>query len=1204
MSQIKRLKLEGFKSFAKPTILNFENGFNTVVGANGSGKSNVFDALCFVLGRMSSKGLRADKLGNLVFNGGKDLKPSKQAEVSIYLSNDNKELLNVDLDEVKITRIVNKDGQSKYLLNNQKVTRTEIVEVLGRASIDPDGYNIILQGDIMRIVNMTPNERRELIEEISNISGYEEKRTKALNKLDKVEVDLKEADLLMEEKTKYLKDLKSEKEQAEKFHKTKDDLRYNSLLLVKSKLIRNSHLKQKKEEELEKSELELGEYKEKLEEFENKNKEIDEEINKLEKEIEIKSHGDFIEITNKITLIEAEIQKLKEKKAENKKLQEEVKNREISVKENINSSKDQLKILKSEIEELEKEKKVVEKELAEVEGKLTNLKKSVSSDSFKELDSIDEEIDDLQEKKLNKNHIRQDNAIQVEKLNTKLEHYEEELKKVEGSSAENKTQVADLERYRKELKEVILKVSQSANKNSEDSSKLHKLQQEHSALVESHSKLQIKADQSRELLAQNKAVDSILKLRGRDSEIHGSVVELASVPSKYSQALETVAGKGLFHIVVENDRTAVKYINYLKDQRIGNATFLPLNKVNAKARLDNKVLNKKGVVDYALNLISYDPKYESIFSLIFGDTLVIENIADAKGIGIGEYKMVTMDGDIVARSGAMSGGFKSKRASGGAFKDEDSFEKLERLESKMSSLRSTIDLLKSQREDSEKELYDLRSKKADLEGEIGKLEKILSIEGRDSSSINSEIEAIMGDKIVIENSLKKIDRDIAEIDSKISELQAKKFTLKGDSTHGSVLENIGKVELERDKIKERLIEINSKLDTKNIQLNNVVMPEITNLEKILNETKVAIDKYSSNMKELGENISKLEEELKDYKNKEKELSKGYKEIIAKRDTLKEDKIKLEKKYEKEFVKFDKIKEKLAQLRYAISEFNTLNETLSEELEVLYSEIRAEFVEVDDSGEEKGVERVEDLISQVDKRLDGSPIDVKELQSRVNSLKSRLNSFGSINMKAVEIYDKLNEEFSLLLEKREKLNTEKNEILEFVAEMDDKKKVKFMETFTQLKDQFISFYSKLSSKGEAELEIENENDLFNSGVEIKVRLSRNNYLDIKSLSGGEKTITAVAFIFAVQEFNPAPFYIFDEIDAALDIMNCEKLGKLIASSAHKAQYVVVSHSEYLIQSSSSIYGVTMDKNKISGVVSLDLKDAKEMVDESETEVSTS
>jgi chromosome segregation protein len=213
---------------------------------------------------------------------------------------------------------------------------------------------------------------------------------------------------------------------------------------------------------------------------------------------------------------------------------------------------------------------------------------------------------------------------------------------------------------------------------------------------------------------------------------------------------------------------------------------------------------------------------------------------------------------------------------------------------------------------------------------------------------------------------------------------------------------------------------------------------------------------------------------------------------------------------------------------------------------------------------------------------------------------KVSSFGSINMKAVEIYDKLNEEFNKLLEKRETLNVEKKDILEFIAKMDEKKKEKFLKTFEELKSNFIEIFSKLSTKGDVELEVENEKDLFNTGVNIKVRLSKNNYLDIKSLSGGEKTITAVAFIFAVQEFNPASFYIFDEVDAALDIVNSEKLGKLISEYSKKAQYIVVSHSEYLIQSAQSIYGVTMDENKISDILSLDLKNYSDYMDTKESQ----
>jgi chromosome segregation protein len=1012
MSIIKRIKLKGFKSFANPTILNFEDGFNTIVGANGSGKSNVFDALCFVLGRMSSKGLRADKLGNLVFNGGKTTKPSKEAEVAIYLSNDERELLNVELDEIKISRIVKKSGSSNYYLNNNKCTRTEIVEILKRASIDPDGYNIILQGDIMRVVNMSPNERRELIEEIACISNYEEKRQQSLKKLDKVETNLKEADLLLEEKTKYIKELKSEKEQAEKFHQVKDDLRFNNLLLVKAKLIRNNILKEKKETDIKTQEVELTKHKDKLEEFETTEADINKKIEELEKSIEIKSHQDFISVTNKITSLEAEIQKQSEKKAEIQKQSEEIKTKSTNIKENIKQTKEKLKIIEQKNKDLEIKRKTIQKELGEVETEITKMKGNFSGDSFKDLEEVDELIDQLNDKKHNKNQIRQDNAIQVEKLNTKIEHLEIDLRKIESSSTENKAQFDDLDKKRKQLKKLIIEISSSISNNSETSAKLHNLNKEYSELVEEHSKLRMKVESSKDLMATNKAVDTILKLKHKDNSIHGTVAELATVPDKYSMALETVAGKNLFNLVVDNDNTAVKYINYLKENKIGNATFLPLNKVNTKFRLDDSVLNKRGVIDYALNLIKYDKQYDNIFNLVFQDTVVIEKIEDAKGVGIGDYKMITLAGDIVAKSGAMSGGFRSRNKALGAFKDDKSTEKLMELDAKVMGLKSTMDLLKEDKEDSERKIYDLRQEKADLEGDISKLEKLLSIEGKDTDSIKKDIESIVSDKTVIENSLKKISREIDEIDKELGIAQEKKNKFKTSSSEsGQAFGKISEYEEKRDKLKEKQREIFSLIDSNNTQINSVLNPEIINLEKILKESDEAIINIKTQLDDLTQILKELNEELIIFKKKEKELSKDYKDFIEKRDLLKkikENKKKIEEKYEKEYSKFDKVKERLAQLNYAISEYETLKNTLNDELELLYEQLKVEFIENNEEEQENktGENKIDELINSVDDKLQNRNIDIKELQNKVNYLKTKLNSFGSINMKAVKIYDKI------------------------------------------------------------------------------------------------------------------------------------------------------------------------------------------------------
>ena len=1196
MSIIKRLKLQGFKSFANPTVLNFEDGFNTIVGANGSGKSNVFDALCFVLGRMSSKGLRADKLGNLVFNGGKHQNASREAEVSIFLSNDvvdgQRELLQVDLDEIKITRIVSKSGASKYLLNNQKVTRTEIVEVLKRAQIDPDGYNIILQGDIMRIVNMSSNERRLLIEEISQVSEYEDKRQDSLKKLDQVEQNLKDADLLLNEKTRYLKDLKSEKENAQAFYTTKSQLQEKSLLLLKSRIKKNLlQIEQKEEEKIKQEEI-VKEQQEKLSIFQNRICEIDSELEQIEKTIEITSHGDFLEVTNSITRIEAEIKNSQEKTSDLQKQREEVNLRIKGLEESIKSSEQKIINLKDEQKELSSKKVTYEQRLKQIQAQIHAIRGEVGGDNSKELEEIETQIDELREKKHLKESNKQELLVQVERVNTKIEYIESQMNQEQQKLHDNKDQIQQLESMRTRLKTLIIEISKTANQNSEYSARWGSLRQEVERLRDQEHKLNAKIQQNMAHISSNRAVEEILKFKSKDSNIIGTVSELATVDSKYSKALETIAGRALSNIVVKDDSTATTYINYLKEKRVGTITFFPLNKLRGGVTLDRSVLTKKGVVDYALNLIEFSPQYKQVFELIFTDTIVIDRIESAKSIGIGVYKMVTLDGDIVAKTGAMSGGFRSQKQSGGGFNDQKTREELDNIIKRSSIVEQSLQEVKRFRDESEEKIYSLREEKANLEGEIGKIEKLLSIDSNSNDSLKREYEQIAGDREIINSQLKKIDRDLNELNASLQTFEDKKKSLRGSAnSQNSKFKELNILEEEKEQLQAEMFKVSQEIESYSIQIHNVLEPEIKNSNKIIVDSKDAKSRLEEQISQIKNTISKKQNEFNILKEKENELSKEYEEIITKRNELKEKRIYQEKRYTNEYEKFEKVKEVLSRVHYNLEEYKGADKIYKDEEEMLMSEIQADFVE------HEHATTFEDFLAYIEQVLPTIE-DMKALQHEVNSLKTKLSSFGSINLKAVAIYDQIKEEFDSLLERREKLNVEKDDIMNFISQMDEKKRLKFMQTFTVLKDKFAQVYSQLSTKGEAELLLENEKDIFNSGVEIKVRLSKKNYLDIKSLSGGEKTITAVAFIFAVQEFNPANFYIFDEIDAALDIMNCEKLGKLIAQNSSKAQYIVVSHSEYLIQSSQYIYGVTMDTNKVSGVVSLDLESASSYVDTEE------
>ncbi len=1190
MTYIKRLKIKGFKSFANPTVLIFEKCFNTIIGANGSGKSNIFDALCFVLGRMSSKGLRSEKLGNLVFNGGKDGKPAKEAVVEVYIDNKQRELCSDDIDEVKITRIINRDGSSKYFFNNKKTTRNEIVTMLRRVGIDPDGYNIILQGDIQRIVNMTNNERRELIEEISDIHIYEEKREKSIKKLNEIEGQLREADLLLEEKTKYIRELKGEKELAEKYFRTKDSLLFNNILLVKAKIEKNKLLKRKKEDELRVKELKIQEVRKELSELEKKEEDIDKEIEDFERRIELESHKDFIELNNKINEISSRIDSLNEKIILARKSIKEMQDKKSEIELNIKKNEEEKKQLLKKRADLEKELSKKEKELESVKNKISKEREALSGVSVERFKEIDDKIKDVEEELEGLLKLREDYKIKIEKINAKISYLEKDLDAIKEKEKKNKELFAKLDTEKKNLKKLILKVSELSNNDSELAARIGSLKREIEALLDKYTTLKSRVEHSKHIISGNKAVEVVLSYKSKDTNVHGTVSELGSVDSQYSAALETAGGNALFNIVVEDEDTAIKYINLLKEKKVGRATFLPINKINPNIRLDKSVLAKEGVIDYAINLINYDPKYDGIFKLIYQDTLVIESIDYAKSIGIGNYRMVTLDGDLVMKSGALSGGYRSNKKTLNLFKDDKIEKEFLDTENRLNTLRDSLELLKSEKEEVEKELYETRQRKAELEGEIAKLEKLLEVEGKDSDHIFKEIDLLKRDRKLIEKSLKGVSDDIEKITKKKELLIKEREKLNSSLTKSDKINKLDQLMEEESLLKDKILEIKREVDNINLRINNILEIEDGNLKKILKKTETAIEEAKKEISLLMDEVNKKKVELNELKKKEKGLSKDYHKLIEERDKKKLLKKKIDDMFTKVNDKFVKLKEDMAKLTLQIEEYDNINKVLENELEVLFEELKSEK----DNDEEK----INEFLNKIKESLSHS-IDIKALQNRVNSLKAKLNSFGTINLKAVQIYDQLSEEYNNLLKKREDLNKDKKEIETFIEELDQKKKEIFLDTFNKLKENFTKIYSMLSSKGVAELVLEDPNDIFNNGVQIRIKLSQRNTLDIKSLSGGEKTITALAFIFAVQEFNPASFYIFDEVDAALDSFNAEKLGKLIKKYSEKAQYIVVSHNENLIRSSDIIYGVTMDSKKISDVVSLRFDEIdKSMLEESE------
>ena len=579
-TRINRLVLSGFKSFAKHTEIPFNERYSCVLGPNGSGKSNILDALCFVLGKSSSKSLRAEKAANLIYNGGKSKKPAKNGEVSIYFDNTDK-IFPTEEAEVKISRIVRQTGQSVYKINDETRTRQEILDLLSMAKINPEGYNIILQGDIVKFVEMHPDERRELIGEIAGISIYEEKKHKALLELQKVDEKLKETEIVLTERNTYLKELKKDRDQALKYKEMNDKIRENKASYLKLQIDKRQAEKDEQQKKLDEANNELEGLNSKVEQLKKQNEEKRAKIEQITKDIEKKGEIEQVQLTRQVENLKIEITK------KNSRI-ETIKNELIKISNRKEDLKNSIKEVKQKISGLEDDKKNMEKDIASKSKEREAIRKRVLEfrqknkidnigDIEKQVEEIDKKSEELQKevqsaREQQHNLIREKDSI-VHQLNT----INAQISKVAEVEKESKKMMDEVKQKRDEFKKSTLELNKNLEEDSVLAVKLTESRKKLASLEEQLSKLRAQELSTKELSYADIAIKRIIELKKSNPRIYGTVSELGNVKSKYALALEIAAGNKLKSIVVEDDKTASECIKYLKDNKLGVVTFFPLN---------------------------------------------------------------------------------------------------------------------------------------------------------------------------------------------------------------------------------------------------------------------------------------------------------------------------------------------------------------------------------------------------------------------------------------------------------------------------------------------------------------------------------------------------------------------------------------------------------------------------------------------------
>jgi chromosome segregation protein len=1145
MTIIKSLTARGFKSFAKKTEFLFGNNFNIILGANGTGKSNVADSICFVLGKSSAKGLRAEKSANLIYNGGKSKSPAKDAEVSIVFDNSKKEFP-INSKEVKITRIVKQSGQSIYKINDEVRTRQQVVEVLSTARIDPNGHNIILQGDITRFMDMKPVERREIIEEVSGISVYEDKKQKSLNELERVEKKLNEAKIILTEREAYLKELKKDRDQALKYKELENNIKRNKATYLslqikekESKKVEIENRIKKQKDEILKVEKSIDLLNKEIEDNKNKIKKFNEEIEKKGEKEQLKLNKEIEEIKETIIRDESRVEVCKN---ELRKINE----RNSQLKKDKTSIDEEIKRLNLEKDNLEKKKRRLLFECKQKSEQLGKLKsKAGISDIGSRMEDIDKKIDENQSKIILLQDEKQSSMNEKNRLNLELDMVEEKINSLVNLKREDAEKLKNLKDMKQEFKKILSEINKAMNNDSMLSSQLSNARKKLNDVNENLAKLNIRKVSAKERVLGNIAIKKVLEIK---KGVYGTVSDLGNVNSKYSLALEVAAGSRINSVVVDDDKVAAKCIKYLKDNRLGVVTFLPLNKIrSSKAGLN---VSGKGIHGLAVDLISFEPKFRNIFNYVFGNTIVVDSIDTARRLGIGKQRMVTLDGDLMEQSGAMIGGFR--RRTFGSFNEKEINKDISLLGNESSRLKEIIMNLENKKIRNEEDLIKLKERKAILEVKIKNYEeKTSSFDISELKEKKKKLKSLLSE---LDKKLSKKNSEFESLNKAITNLRKQREIIREKTQNKKFMNELSRLEEENQRLKEEVSKVDLEIKNYDVQINTIHIPEKNKIVSILKNNEKEKENFSNELSALINKLKKDKKTLKKKEVSERRFYKDFKSLFAKRNLINEY---INKKENLVLRNEDKIK----YLQDKLNNYTIEKARVTAEIEGLNKEFE-EFV---------GVQL-------------RRGIPMSELSYEIKKFESLMKNMGNVNLRALEIYERVNEEYQKILGKTEKLKMEKDDVMALIREIDNKKHKIFMKTFNVIHSNFKKIFASLSTKGEAHLDLEDRENVFNGGIDIKVKLTGNRFFDTKSLSGGEKTLTALAFIFAIQEYSPSSFYLFDEVDAALDKTNSVLLSRLIQKYAQSSQYIVISHNDHIISEADRIYGVSM-QDGITKVVSL-------------------
>lgn len=1180
--QLKKLEIQGFKSFADKTEILFLDGITTIVGPNGSGKSNISDAIRWVIGEQSAKNLRGSKMEDVIFAGTQARKKVGFAEVSMYLDNSDGSLP-IDYKEVIVTRRVYRSGESNYLINGNECRLKDIQAIFMDTGLGKDGYSIISQGKIDEILSNKSEERRHIFEEASGIVKYRTRKDEATRKLENTQITLQRVTDVINEIENNIGPLEQRAQTAKKFLALRDELKILDVKIFINSVDNNASNIEKiedilntlqkdvenqenlsKENEVKKQELKvkIQELSDKIEELREKYFQVENEKEKMNSKISLldaninsytanmeRLSGEIVEDNEKINLLKAEIEKRIQKRAsvfENKKRFEEELNQKEQELNTIVSTLDEKGI---QIEEL---KKVID----ENNDKKFDLKNENSAITA----TIEAEENQLEEKKK-----------QNEKSISLKDNLNFDLNDITQSISIQNKELVDINDKTTSLEANIKSIQDAIDVLDERKSKINQ------ELMTARAKHNYLVNLENENEGYSKSVKSILDYAKNNSKVHGTIANLISTDEKYEYAIEIALGGFIQNIVVEDEIIAKNLITYLNDNSLGRVTFLPLDNLSDAPDINPKVLKNEGVIGIASDLVSTDKKYSNAIKLALANTVIVDNIDNAIKLSKkikNSLRIVTVAGELLAQTGSITGGRTAAR-SGGVIGRKEKIAELKKIisskEDEVEVSKAQIEKLELQKEEVKKQFDEILPRKEELVINIATL-----TEKREN--VKKEIEKIDLQKQSFASVLEEMNVKITEMKNTIDSNNQVIFNINVENAKKQEeIDEYTRFNKEKQKEIDILNEdvVNLKVSLSSFDETVSSIDEMKEkIESDIQNFELGISKKQEEINSIKENNEKLQEEIKTTKELIENTSKTKEEYQKDTDSLKAEKT----QYEQNMEEID---------TSIVNTLNTLNSIKEEKSKVEARKIKFE-IELTNL-KNKMWEDYELTVSSSRALINADEeINIKQVERDANKIRKEIKDLGEVNISSIEEYQKTKERYDFITNQKNDLEETKKKLENLITNMVTIMKQQFTKNFKIITENFNNTFKELFGGGKAELKLSDENDVLNSGIEIEVQPPGKKLQSMSLLSGGERALTATALLFAILQIKSPPFCILDEIEAALDDVNVHRFAEYIKDYSKKNQFIVITHRKGTMEVASSVYGVTMQEYGISKVVSMKLK----------------